>query len=137
MTTNIENPSAWDGDWRERLSQGLRLLGHTSLLGYLKSNEVATFEELIKSLGGQLAPIQLLRVLREEANTQAAFDYYVRSTFVRRLREMCPLGWRRHRDFDLVLAFTDWVAGLGDPYSSMAHTVLQRLRSRGELSDDW
>src|SRR6267142_1150802 len=110
MTNTTEKPPAWEGDWRKRLSVELCRLGYATLLDYLKDNEVATFEELIQNLGGQLAPIQLLRILREEACTQNDFDYYVRSTFVRRLREMCPRGWRRHRDFDLGLAFTDWVA---------------------------
>ena len=128
-----EDVREWYGDMLRRVSQR----GFDSVPTFFKAREGASFNELADELGRKFAPIQFEKALRDEVRTQADFDYFVRTMFVRQLRRTCPRGWRMHKDFDITLAIASWGSALGDGYSDAIHALGKKFRTMTTMPPGW
>ena len=129
----------WIGDWRQRIAQRIGERGFNSVAAFDESAATATFGEIAKQLGDDVAPIQLSMLMREEAIERGQLDRFARSALVRFLADYLPTGWRRDKQYEYqrASAFADWIACLGEEYQASGERVWQAFLSAVDLDEGW
>lgn len=127
----------WQGDWRARLFGAVAGLGYGSLREIARANPKATFEELARMVGSDVAAVQVEEVLKQEAG-ESGLDEFASDSLVRCLREFLPNGWPESgvQDFHFVQAFAVWGSLLGARYEAQARAVLSAFQG-ARLSRGW
>jgi hypothetical protein len=122
--------SAWDGDWRKRVHERVRALGHESPAAFADAHPGASFLELADMLGRDVAAVQLVWTLRTEAARNAeALQKFARSCLYRQLREYLPKGWEMGEQGEVPSAYGGWHTDLSDLYEEPADRVWDVLES--------
>lgn len=94
----------WEGDWKARLAERLAEHGFATISAFADSRPgtapKALTDELRRMidagggvLAGDLAPVQLLWALLDEAKAGHRIEQRARDLFVRGLRDALPKGW--------------------------------------------
>jgi hypothetical protein len=128
--TTRANP--WDGDWEKRIYDRVRARNFASLTEFADAQPHASYRELTKDLGDDVAIVQLETLLRDEAKKHGRAERFARSSLVRLLREYCADGWDCGDNFKFraARAFASWVSTLGVGYESAAERTWGLLKSR-------
>lgn len=125
-------PNPWDGDWESRIYRGVRERDYSSVTGFADARPTATYVELAKELGDDVAVVQLETLLRDEARKGGFTERFARGSLVRLLREHCPDGWGSGdaSAFRAARAFASWVSTLGVEYESAAERTWGALKAQ-------
>ena len=94
--THREAVPAWRGDWRSRIEERLRDVGHDTVRAFFEANPGLSYSDLAKVVGptGDVAPVQLEQLhgemvdQGEMARREALLD-----SLSRFLRGALPKGW--------------------------------------------
>lgn len=130
--------NAWLHDWRKLAYDELNKNGYKSVIDYCRSDELASFRKMAKSLHPELlAPIQIVKLFHEEAAATNSLGYYARSCFVRDIRYQLPGGFRSLGEAKLDGFFASWLASLDDVFVPECHVVADRLKHQAEVPDSW
>lgn len=131
--------SAWEGDWKARLREKVKETGYETLISFAERNPKATFFELAKMLGEQVAPIQIQQLLSEAYYEQGQFARYIRSALAREIRHKMPEGWNTDESFDFkrASAFTDWEHGTPDEYEDFTEKVWEVFKNSSDIPEGW
>ena len=119
----------WEGDWVGRLEKRIRLRGFADAESFSEAFPTATYDELAKRLGDDVAPIQVEQVLRSLFIQKGRFDRFARSCLIRYLHEFLPEGWTETERFELRVAqaFGTWSGALGEEYDNQTDAVWDNL----------
>jgi len=122
----------WDGDWEGRIYARVRAQDYSSVTGFADARPTATYGELARELGDDVAVVQLETLLRDEAKKGRFTERFARTSLVRLLREHCSDGWGSGAAFAFraARAFASWVSTLGDEYESAAERTWRLLKAR-------
>jgi hypothetical protein len=110
-----------------------RALGFLRLLDYAQSRPTSTYEELAVALGEvagrKFAPVQVDMILQSEAKTIGEIEYYLKSSLLRRFREMMPQGWVATGEYNpqLARALAAWSSRLPEHYTNACRKVFDKL----------
>jgi len=131
--------NAWDGRAKERIYTAVKTRGYTSVTEFADNRPVATFFELAAELGEGIAPIQILWLLKDEAENAGKIRQFAISSFARRLRELVPEGWNRGPsfEFDSTHAYSCWASELDPKYTPDCKKVWRRLKTLPDIQNGW
>ncbi len=127
----------WEEGFSQRLEAAINSKGFGSIVDFLKGNEGSTYEQLAKSLGNKIAPIQIIVYVRELAEKSSEEEWFFLDSLVREINEYCPSGWKTGEtgEFDAANSIGSWIAviePLGASYKlhqkRSALWLLQRCR---------
>lgn len=129
---------AWKGDSRKRISDGAKKNGFPSVLAFAQVHPTLGFEQLAELLGENIAPIQVLWLLREEYVSASNMRGFAISCFVRYFTEIVPKGWRVEANFDFKFAhaLACWSSSLGSELEQDCDVVIERF-NRKSLPTGW
>jgi hypothetical protein len=125
-------PNPWDGEWDRRIYERVRARDYSSVTGFAEARPGASYGDLARELGDDIAVAQLETLLRNEATKGGFVERFGRGSLVRLLREYCPEGWGSGNDFTFraARAFATWVSTLGDEYQTAAERTWGILKAR-------
>jgi hypothetical protein len=88
---------AWEGNWEKRIYDRVFERDFRDLTAFAEARPTATLMQLADELSSQddIAPVQLERLLRDEALAAARVHRFARSALVRAIHEYFPQGWNR------------------------------------------
>ncbi|HSK03274.1 MAG TPA: hypothetical protein VK932_18610 [Kofleriaceae bacterium] len=103
----------WPGDWHARILERVQRRGFSTVTQYTSDRIGVSLVDLATELGSDdVAGIQIMYMLIEEATRTNAVPRLLRDLFVRELREHLPNGWRYPLDeesrFEVIGALVDW-----------------------------
>ena len=106
----------WQGDWRARVYERVRAGGYADVTAVARAAPAVPYRELAATLGRDIAPVQLEKLLRAEAIAANRYHEFARDCLARYLRQDLPLGWGQgtQADFNAARAFASWSAALHD-----------------------
>jgi hypothetical protein len=106
-------------------------------LSHFRDRETSTFYDLAEELG--VAPVEIERRLRREAERCGCFDYFVRSALLRQLYHYVPTGIRRHGDWKLNRALSSWVGMVGRTaeLERFCRNTADAIQHDCTVADDW
>jgi hypothetical protein len=145
MTDHGQYPSghgyAWRGDWGARLFDIVRSRGFDTLTAFAQAHPLATLGELTSLIGeGDVAPIQIQRVLIEEARESGTLGQCAKGLLVRLLREV-KAGWPPDRSWNSQKAvrrrIISWRVSLGDDCDEVANRMMRDLLDTLDLPAGW
>jgi hypothetical protein len=95
---------AWEGNWKARLAERLAARGFSTISALVDERPGASINVIAAELsqtfevGGSrpardLAPVQILWALLDEANASNTVEQRARDLFVRSVRDALPTGW--------------------------------------------
>lgn len=125
-------PTAWEGNWVERIAERVRAKGFASLLDFSEARPTATFLELADELGEEdVAAVQLEWLLKEEALAKKRFGRFARASLVRSIYEQLPQGWGvgEKVDFRRAGVYADWRGTIGPEYNDATDRVFDALEA--------
>lgn len=133
----------WSGNWEKRLRVRLKEQGFSSAVAFAKAHKKLTYKQLTQLLGDNLAPIQLIWLIRDEAleaggERQGEVTWFAKDSLVRRIREKCGAGWGlgEKGDFKAAHATGSWISELspmGSQVETAAHLIRDRLKERAPV----
>lgn len=131
----------WLEDWQGRLALSLGERGYGSLREFGSTRPRMSYSEMVKALGGGIAPIQLMLTSRKEWLDSGFPEMFVRDCLVRYLSEyVCaPTTSKGKRESQAVSAFGAWGAALGSANLDAVAGVWRDLKARileGWLPED-
>lgn len=144
---------AWEDDWRARLSSRLASRGFATISAFADSHPRASRNTLTDELsvtldvGGtkparDLAPVQILWALLDEANSSNTVEHRARDLFVRDLD--LPEGWPPPEPPEagkrLIRALTSWAGGIGThltAYDEAANNLADALLADESIPVGW
>ncbi|XXF77034.1 NUDIX hydrolase [Myxococcaceae bacterium GXIMD 01537] len=105
----------WQGNWVVRLYERVRDRGYESLTAFAEARPTASLVELAEELGpDDVAGVQVLRGLLDEAERRRHVTRFVRDVFVRLWTQSVPDGWPTVLDdanrFKVAKALGSWFA---------------------------
>jgi hypothetical protein len=127
----VSGKNAWEGKWEERIYRYARGLGFQNLTDFAEARPQATFEDLARELGPDVAQVQLEVLLRGEALEGGRLKRFAMSSLVRTLREWLPEGWAvgERWDFNRARALAKWSSIVGSEYRGEVEALREALRS--------
>jgi hypothetical protein len=110
----------------------VRSRNFSSVTDFADTRPAASYKELAKELGDDVAVVQLETLLRDEAKKRGRSERFARSSLVRLLREYCVDGWDSGDSFafQAARAFASWVSTLGNGYEAAAERTWGLLKAR-------
>jgi hypothetical protein len=125
--------NVWTYNREERLQGSLLKQGFDDAIEFAKCHPDLTYDELVRILDNDLAPIQLLWILREEAIQKGETNWFAKDSLVRNIREICEEGWLLGEDgeFDAIHARSSWmseIVSLGQDIEKKAELVRDKLK---------
>src|SRR5687767_917240 len=85
---------AWQGNWKARLYERVRERGYDSLTAFAEARPAVPLYVLADELGkDDVAAVQLLGGLHDEAERRKQVTRFVRDMLVREMSEGLPDGW--------------------------------------------
>jgi hypothetical protein len=135
----MKNLDPWAGNWQERVYKRLLKVGFSSVILYAKSLPKHTFRELAAPLGEDVAPVQIEKLLLEEAIETNDFSYFARTCLIRYLRQNLPEGWGvgENLEFRRAYAFAAWSTAIGEEFINVADSVWNDLNKPGKVKNRW
>lgn len=89
----------WSGDWHARVLERVQRLGFSTVAQYAANRVGVSLVALAKELGNDdIAGVQVMRVLLEEAIRTNTVPWVLRDLLVRDLRRALPHGWKHPLD---------------------------------------
>src|SRR5215471_5333952 len=117
---NKEGPSAWEGNWQERIHERLNALGYRTFCDYLRGRPGWSYRELAKELstGEETTPVATVQLERMRAWSVAADERQdaILDSFARHLRGALKKGWGvgHYWDTDVIGTLTGWFVSWGE-----------------------
>jgi hypothetical protein len=104
----------WADGWKERVYERVMALGFPDVTAFSASAPCEPYRLLSPKLGDDIAPVQLEKLMREEAIESGKFALFARDCLARYLRQNLPDGWARGDDseFRTARSFASWSAAL-------------------------
>jgi hypothetical protein len=129
----------WKGNWPQRVRDRVADRNFKTITAFAADRPKATFFELAAELGNDIAPIQLIRVLMDEAYEQQDIEGYARNSLVRCIREEVPKGWgvEDNSDFKHASALSSWESTIPNEYADSAQRVGDFLYQSSRISKGW
>lgn len=136
MPSERSNDAVWREGWRDRCTALLAAKGFPSAIAFASANATVDYVGLAARIGGQVASIQLLFLLRDELASLGRMDEFVADSFCRHAIRHASTSERRGvSEFGLASLFADWRASLGDANADQALAIWKELRPR--LARGW
>jgi hypothetical protein len=134
-----QQKSAWEGNWQARVNERIKERGYETLISFAERNPKATFFELAKMLGEQVAPMQVEQLVSNAYYEQGQVARYFRSALARHIRRAMPEGWNVADNFDFrrVGALIDWENGTPDEYATFTENVKTVLKNANGIPKGW
>ncbi len=81
--------------------------GFSNIIDFCKQYPLETISELSQLLGKDIAPIQILSLLREECGASKNMSYFAIDILIRSLYQFFPKGWlpKGHEDNTIIELF--------------------------------
>lgn len=127
-------------DWKKRIYERLNELGYQNLAQFAATMPSVPFRSMVPALGIEIAPIQLERIMRQEAVATGNIEFFARDCLSRYLRQNFPDGWVRGKKgrFQAARAFASWTAALSlepnektDAFAFNIWNALQKIAKTG------
>ncbi|MBZ4336480.1 NUDIX hydrolase [Corallococcus interemptor] len=125
---------SWQGNWRVRLYERVRERGYDSLTAFAEARPAVPMYLLAKELGkDDIAGVQVLKGLLDEAERHKQVTRFVRDVLVRELSESLPDGWpavmNDENRFEVAQALGCWYGHIPESYLERADQVMAALRA--------
>lgn len=129
----------WSDGWRDRTYSMIKRLGFESVTSFLDHEPDKSFEDKSTELGlGEIAPIQLQWLYRDEAKKNRQTKQYLAGSFVRYLARHIPNGIRLHGEWPLNLALGSWAGSMDEEDQDRCAIIVKRFKDASlKLPDDW
>ena len=127
-----ENP--WRGSWMVRLYERVRARGYDSLTAFADARPSVPLHLLAEELGKEdIAGVQILRALLDEAERRKQVTRFVRDIFGRLWTQSVPGGWPTVMDdahrFQVAEALGSWTAYTPDTHKERVKQARAALRA--------
>ncbi|NTX09166.1 NUDIX hydrolase [Myxococcus sp. CA056] len=124
----------WQGNWRVRLYARVRERGYDSLTAFADARPAVSLMGLADELGkGEVAGLQILSVLRSEAESCEQVTRFVRDALVRKMAEYLPNGWPEVMDdesrFVVAKLLTFWSTDIPETHRKRVENARVSLRT--------
>ncbi|WP_342378132.1 NUDIX hydrolase [Myxococcus stipitatus] len=124
---------SWQGNWKARLYGRVRERGHDSLTAFADARPAVPLHALADELGkDDVAAVQVLSGLLDEAERGKHVTRFVRDVFVRELSDGFPDGWPPVVDeanlFDVAHMLARWTNYTPDSHKERVERVRVVLR---------
>ncbi|WIG94221.1 NUDIX hydrolase [Myxococcus sp. SDU36] len=125
---------SWQGNWKARLYERVRERGYNSLTAFANARPAIPLYLLADELGrDDIAGVQVLSGLLDEAERQRHVTRFVRDMLVRELSESLPDGWPTVMDddsrFEVAQALGCWYGHVPESHQERAEQVMAALRA--------
>jgi len=125
---------SWQGDWKARLFERVRERGFNSLTAFANARPAVPLYLLADELGkDDIAGVQVLSGLLDEAHQSKQVTRFVRDVLVRELAESFPTGWPAivddERRFEVAQALGCWYGHIPESHHARADRVMAALRA--------
>ncbi|MBM7117424.1 NUDIX hydrolase [Archangium primigenium] len=119
---------AWRGNVKARLYERVHQRGYDSLTAFADARPAVPLYLLAEELGQEdVAAVQFLSGLLDEAEQRKQVTRFVRDVFVRELSEGIPSGWPTVLDdanrFQVAKALSSWIAYTPETHQDRARRV--------------
>lgn len=132
---------AWQGDWRARLDARVAEHGFADVTAFAASHPAEHPLGLAARLGDDIAAIQIVKALIDEAEARGEMAVLARDLLARTLSHHLPNGWRAEctpdEAFERADAQGEWSSWLLDVPKDTKRRILEALRSPGAVPDGW
>jgi hypothetical protein len=104
----------WGGDWQAKLRSRLRSLGFEKIQDFLAQFPSEPYLKLVKRLGEDVAPLQLIWEQFREAQQQGRIRAAAKDCLAREITGQLRHGWGKgvRVDFQTAGAYANWVTEL-------------------------
>ncbi|NTX53408.1 NUDIX hydrolase [Myxococcus sp. CA039A] len=123
---------AWRGNIRVRLYERVRACGYDSLTAFAAARPAVPLYALADELGDDIAAVQVLSGLLNEAEQHKQVTRFVRDVLVRELSERFPNGWPDALDDairgEIALALGSWTSYSPDTHKERVRQARAALR---------
>lgn len=125
---------AWQGNWKARLYERVRERGYESLTAFAEACPAVPLHVLADELGkDDVAAVQLLSGLYDEAERRKQVTRLVRDVLVRELAEALPNGWPAVMDdthrFEIAHALANWMSYTPETHKERVRQARAALRA--------
>ncbi|RKI14941.1 NUDIX hydrolase [Corallococcus sp. AB030] len=125
---------SWEGNWKARLFERVRARGFSSLTAFAEARPAVPLYLLAEELGkDDIAGIQVLRELLDEAKRRKQVTRFARDVLVRELSEGLPDGWPTTMDdenrFQVAQALGCWYGHIPETHLERADQLMAALRA--------
>jgi len=129
---STEHP--WQGNWKARLYERIRERDHDSLTAFAEARAAVPLHVLADELGqADIAAVQILSGLLDEAEQRKQVTRFVRDVFVRELSDGFPDGWPDVVDetnrFDVAHVLARWTNYTPDSHKERVKQARAALRA--------
>jgi hypothetical protein len=123
----------WRDNFGKKVRENSPQEGSNNAIEFAKSYPSLTYDELAKCFDPNLAPIQFIWTLREQAVQNGEIKWFAKDSLVRNIRELCQEGWLLGEDgeFNAIHARSSWISELsplGPNVEKQAELVRDRLK---------
>ncbi|HWO21848.1 MAG TPA: hypothetical protein VNO30_23925 [Kofleriaceae bacterium] len=134
----------WSGDWHARVLERAQRLGFATVTQYAAARVGVSLVDLAEELASaneDVAGVQVMWILVEEAIRTNTVPRVLRDLFVRELRQALPQGWKFPLDdasrCDVAGAVAGWKVELKEHLDDKATSMAGRELLNAELPDGW
>ena len=132
----------WAGDWHARVLERVQRLGFTTVTQYAADRIGVPLVDLAKELGSDdIAGIQVMYLLLEEAIRTNTIPCALRDLLVRELRAALPTGWKHPLDdesrAEVAFALGRWEIEIKDHLDDESTFAAGQDLLNAELPDGW
>jgi hypothetical protein len=132
----------WSGDWHSRVLERVQQLGFRTVTQYAADRPGVSLLALAQELGSEdVAAVQVMCVLLDEAIRAGALPRLLRDLFERELRKALPEGWKQPLDdaarYEVAGAISGWHAELQDHLDHAATMAAGKELLNAELPAGW
>ena len=125
----------WAEGWEGRVLERLRQLGYPSFHSFLQANRGLRYDDLVRSLGIETAPVQVAHLSLLEAQREGWLEWGIKDSLCRHLADSLPRGLTQtaRGRFGVASATSRWTVRVktateDDPYwRSVCERVSARL----------
>lgn len=118
--------SAWTGDWEGRINDFSSRQGYASIWDYLGAHPATPLVDVANTIG-DVAAIQIERLVIPYCLERGLIGECLRDTIVRSIHKQVPDGWGSKNDFAHAMAFTG-LAAFPQPYSEIGRAIGKSLK---------
>lgn len=129
-----------DSNIRKSVLARLKVMGYESMLQFWEANPIMTFSQLACAIAMEgVPPVLVVSILREETILNKAWDYFVKSVFVRSVIKHFPLGWMtgHNAQFCRARVYGDWAAIVGIDYYEPKGGIRDRVGASDLIPSGW
>jgi len=131
--------SVWSEDWPERLLMRAKQLGFSNVNALVSARAPATFAEIAKELGDDVAAAQVAMLLRHELEAADKAECLLRLTFIAAVRTHFPKGWDDGEDalFRRASVYANWLGWSGPEQEARAEAAWARFTTSCRPPRGW